>query len=93
MTWKNDLWNFSSACTAWGMPKEETDKMNGFIQRTFNTDTTLYALCKYSAEKYCLSNLKSMRNRNPRDDELKKAWHQRIPQHIRMKHPEKGYQL
>ena len=90
MSWKDELWNFSAACTAWGMPKDETDKMNGFIQKTFKHDTELYEWCKYSAELYCLDSLKKQRSRLPRDNELKKAWHQRIPQHIRMKHPHKA---
>ena len=91
--WKGKLWAFSNACTKWGADKDHTDRMNDKIMKAHCVDTVLYDFCKYSAELQCLKYLQDIRQRHPRDDELRKCWHQFIPQGVNMKHPQKGYEL
>ena len=91
--WKRKLWAFSNASTKWGCNKDQTDRMNVSIQNANVIDADLYELCKHTAEIHCLKHLQDMRGRHPRDDELKKAWHQFIPINIPMKHPQTGHQL
>ena len=92
--WKRKLYAFSYACTKWGVDRDQTDRMNRAIEAARSIDTQLYEFCKQTAEVNCLRHLQEMRNnRHPRDDELKKAWHQWVPQNIRMRHPQKGAEL
>jgi len=91
--WKRKLWAFSRACTKWGVDEEQTNRMNRSIQSAHGIDQELYKFCKFTAERHCLTYLNDMRNRQPRDAELKKAWHQHIGQDVRMTHPDKGYEL
>lgn len=91
--WKEKLIHFSKAATKWGCDKEQTDRMNASIKNAHLIDAELYRHCKYTAELYCLQFLQKERGRHPRDDELKKAWHQFIPVNIPMKHPQQGHEL
>lgn len=91
--WKRKLWAFSRACTKWGVDEDQTNRMNVSIMKAHGIDTELYDFCKYTAELSCLKHLQDMRQRHPRDNELKKAWHQYISQDVPMKHPQKGYEL
>ena len=91
--WKRKLYAFSYACTKWGVDKDQTDAMNRSISSARGIDSQLYDLCKHTAEVSCLKHLQEQRKRHPRDNELKKAWHQWIPQSIPMNHPQTGSKL
>ena len=92
--WKRKLYAFSYACTKWGVDRDQTDVMNRSIANVRGVDSQFYEFCKYTAEQACLKHLQDMRNnRHPRDNELKKAWHQWIGQDIPMNHPQTGAKL
>ena len=91
--WKQKLWSFSRACSKWGVDDDQTNRMNRSIMSAHTIDSELYAFCKYMAEQSCLKHLQEMRQRHPRDNELKKEWHRYISQSVPMTHPQGGYQL
>lgn len=91
--WKRKLWSFSNACSKWGVDQDQINRMNVSIMNAHTIDADLYKMCKYTAEMQCLKDKQTTIGRHPRDDELKKAWHQYIPVNIPMMHPQKGYEL